>query len=354
LTLFFHDDHTRPVKRIVLFVQPVPDPPEEPIIENPFGVHAHDVLSGRGAFVNGHIGNERLRTLAQERKRAFDSGSYTEKRQLATEIVQIIRSLDPPGRFLKRVSGKQQSSTTESGKTDSNNNPEAVTDSVVPPENGGDNTKGPTGEGGIGPSSQQPSNAGEGNEAPQTTSEGGGPNIIDGIWEELSDEMSIHKTCQVMRDIARPDRKHREERRQERKRMKMLGGQAAAVKNDLEPSEEEGNVKIIIPEHDTTEVGAQGDDEVKVDGTAGVFGGDEEIEAVGVDGVPVVNQEIPEGDDGEAEGMKDEVEVKDVEMKDISSLAEKAAVEVVDKALDGTPSKQATMEISTDAGAIEV
>ncbi len=66
-------------------------------------MHDHDILSGRGAFVNGHIGNNRLRILAQERKIQFDSGNYTEKRALATEIVQIIKALEPPGRFLKRV-----------------------------------------------------------------------------------------------------------------------------------------------------------------------------------------------------------------------------------------------------------
>lgn len=300
------------------FVQPVPDPPEEPIIENPFGVHGHDVLSGRGAFVNGHVGNERLRKLAQERKRAFDSGSYTEKRQLATEIVQIIRSLDPPGRFLKRVAPKKPSKqmSTES------DSPEAISGGTVPPEKGSDDNKGPTDEGGTKPS--QPQDAGEGNEA---RTDEGGSNIIDGIWEELSDEMSIHKTCQVMRDIARPDRKHREERRQERKRIKMLGGPAAA-KTDPETSE----VEKLVPENDPAVVDTHTDDEAKADGVA--VGGSNE--------------------DMGTEEMKEEVENKDVEMKDVSSLAEKAAVEVVDKALDGTPSEQATMETPADGGAIEV
>ena len=79
-----------------------PEVPLEPISENPFGVHDHDVLCGRGAFVNGHIGNQRLRTLATERKTLFDSGNYTEKRGLATEVISIIRNLDPPGRFLQK------------------------------------------------------------------------------------------------------------------------------------------------------------------------------------------------------------------------------------------------------------
>lgn len=127
-----------------IFVPPPPMLPLQPIIENPFGVHDHDVLCGRGAFVNGHTGNQRLRNLAVERKQHFDNGNYTEKRTLAQEIVMQIRSLDPPGRFLKQ--GKESNQ-----------------------------------------------------------------------WEELNDERAIHKACQVMRDISRPDRKEREERRKERK-----------------------------------------------------------------------------------------------------------------------------------------
>ena len=137
----------------------IPPPPKEPIIENPFGVHDHDVLSGRGAFVNGHVGNARLRKLAMERKAQFDAGNYTEKRALATEIVTHIRSLDPPGRFLKRADSKQPGESTE----------------------------------GL------------------ITAEG------EGLWEELLDEKAIHKACQVMRDIARPDRKERDERRRLKK-----------------------------------------------------------------------------------------------------------------------------------------
>ncbi|KAG7354572.1 hypothetical protein IV203_003928 [Nitzschia inconspicua] len=153
--------------------EPLLEVPEEPIIENPFGVHAHDVLCGRGAFVNGHIGNTRLRTLALERKRQFDSGTYADKRTLATEIVQTIQSLSPPGRFLKRAN--------------------------VDKDNKDEQDK--TGELKI-----------------EETTTG---DLIDGMWEQLSDEKAIHKACQVMRDIDRPDRKHREERKEERKRRKL-------------------------------------------------------------------------------------------------------------------------------------
>jgi len=63
----------------------------------PYELHPHDVLSGRGAFINGHIGNQGLRKLAMERKHAFDNGSFTEKQALAAEIVAKIRELEPPG-----------------------------------------------------------------------------------------------------------------------------------------------------------------------------------------------------------------------------------------------------------------
>lgn len=148
--------------------QPAPTGPLEPIIENPFGVHSHDVLSGRGAFVNGHVGNSRLRSLALERKVQFDAGNYTEKRSLATEIVHIIRTLKPPGRFLKKVIAKKE------GK------------------------------------------------APATNDNKDKIEGLENEWEELPVEKAIHKACQVMRDIDRPDRKDRELRRA-KKKQKLLG-----------------------------------------------------------------------------------------------------------------------------------
>ena len=84
-------------------MQTIVPPPAEPIVENPFGVHSHDVLCGRGAFVNGHVGNQRLRKLALERKQGFDSAKYADKRGLAADIVAKIKELVPPGRFLKKM-----------------------------------------------------------------------------------------------------------------------------------------------------------------------------------------------------------------------------------------------------------
>jgi len=65
----------------------------------------HDVLSGRGVNIAQHPGNERFRALVNSR---YDSNyctqySTTEKRAVAKEIIDHIRSLCPPGRFLKRL-----------------------------------------------------------------------------------------------------------------------------------------------------------------------------------------------------------------------------------------------------------
>jgi hypothetical protein len=230
--------------------------PTEPIIENPYGVHAHDVLCGRGAYVNGHVGNARLRELALERKHAFDHGNYTDKRHLAMDIVQIIHQLDPPGRFLKRVRAvkinpeeeEQQQIVTEEGKNQ------------------------------------------------EDTTAGSAPlNLIDGIWEELTDEKAIHKACQVMRDIDRPDRKHREERKEERKRRKLAKANGLPV---------EPTTKTTTSTTTTTTTTAE---TITTTTTETVKDGDQEVN-----------------------------ETKDVDSKEsLSILAEKAAVEVVDNALKG-------------------
>lgn len=172
----------------------------EPIIENPFGVHSHDVLSGRGAFVNGHVGNNRLRNLALERKAQFDAGNYTEKRALATEIVHIIRSLKPPGRFLKKVTAKKGAAAKDD-----------------------DDAKDPQKE-------------------------------FESEWEELVDEKAIHKACQVMRDIDRPDRKDRELRRANKKK-KLMGGEKSSSEAT---TKEDGSSSSVKKEDSAMDVLAAG------------------------------------------------------------------------------------------------
>ena len=107
----------------------------------------HDVLSGRGASINQHRGNQHFRALCFHRKAEFDVGNHTNKRRIATEVVQMVRSLDPSGRFLKRQW--------------------------------------------EGPSKRAADDADRPSKGP---------------WLELSGEKAVLKACQVMRDFRRPDR----------------------------------------------------------------------------------------------------------------------------------------------------
>ena len=64
--------------------------------------HDHDVLSGRGNYVNYHVGNEHFRFLVKKHKIAYVACPKPEKGRFSTIIVDEVRSLDPPGRFLKQ------------------------------------------------------------------------------------------------------------------------------------------------------------------------------------------------------------------------------------------------------------
>jgi hypothetical protein len=79
-------------------------------------VHNNDVLCGRGVNIAQHPGNERFRALVSTINDDSYCTSYTtnEKRALAEDVIKHIRSLDPPGRFLKR-GGRSQSSRGLSG-----------------------------------------------------------------------------------------------------------------------------------------------------------------------------------------------------------------------------------------------
>ena len=228
---------------------------------NPFGVHAHDVLSGRGAYVNGHVGNARLRAMALDRKTQFDSGNYTEKRQLAGEIVSLIKSLDPPGRFLKKASAQLLEAHEKQKKE--KEQPQAPVKEEEEPAAGEAKKEPETSAEATADASAEAAKEGEDAEttptekadaatadAPTTelTEEAASQQqpiltpLIDDVWEELSDDKAIHKACQVMRDISRPDRKYREDRKEERlknkrnsKRRKLNdGGDAAAEASQTE------------------------------------------------------------------------------------------------------------------------
>jgi hypothetical protein len=66
-------------------------------------LNRNDVLSGRGGRINLHVGNVQCRHMVQQRKgEHLNRGTRKlEKAHIAAEIVQQIRNMDPPGRFLK-------------------------------------------------------------------------------------------------------------------------------------------------------------------------------------------------------------------------------------------------------------
>lgn len=65
--------------------------------------NVNDVLSGRGGRINSHAGNIQFRELVNRHKHTYLSKQTKklDKVKIANEIVQTIRRMNPPGRFLK-------------------------------------------------------------------------------------------------------------------------------------------------------------------------------------------------------------------------------------------------------------
>jgi hypothetical protein len=64
--------------------------------------HEHDVLSGRGNFVNYHVGNEHFRNLVRKHKVTYVACPKPQKGKFSRMIVEEIRQRTPPGRYLKQ------------------------------------------------------------------------------------------------------------------------------------------------------------------------------------------------------------------------------------------------------------
>mmetsp|Transcript_6219 Transcript_6219/g.9125 ORF Transcript_6219/g.9125 Transcript_6219/m.9125 type:complete len:972 (-) Transcript_6219:2620-5535(-) len=63
----------------------------------------NDVLCGRGGGINSHPGNRTFRSWVRERKESYNlAKSKAQKAKLSREIVDRVRNLNPPGRFLMR------------------------------------------------------------------------------------------------------------------------------------------------------------------------------------------------------------------------------------------------------------
>jgi len=63
--------------------------------------HPHDILCGRGNFVNSHEGNEFFRELVKNYKLDYVSCTKSQKKIFSLLIYNKIRERNPPGRFLK-------------------------------------------------------------------------------------------------------------------------------------------------------------------------------------------------------------------------------------------------------------
>lgn len=64
--------------------------------------HNNDVLSGRGNFVNYHVGNEFFRALVRKHKGAYVACPKAQKARFSRMIVDEVRNQNPSGRFLKQ------------------------------------------------------------------------------------------------------------------------------------------------------------------------------------------------------------------------------------------------------------
>ena len=71
---------------------------KEPIKEP----NQNDVLSGRGGKINSNPGNIHFRTMVKEYKDRYLETRKKEKLAVAKVVVNLIRDLDPPGRFLEK------------------------------------------------------------------------------------------------------------------------------------------------------------------------------------------------------------------------------------------------------------
>ena len=65
--------------------------------------HPHDVLSGRGNYVNYHDGNEYFRKMVRDHKVDYVNCPKQQKGKFSKLIVDKIKQRNPPGRFLKQV-----------------------------------------------------------------------------------------------------------------------------------------------------------------------------------------------------------------------------------------------------------
>lgn len=98
--------NTTPARKSTAQPRPVLNVPPRGIgpIANP---NANDVLCGRGGRINSHAGNVQFRDIINSKKKAYlaPTTKKLEKAHIAAGVVNDIRTMSPPGRFLKEDSG---------------------------------------------------------------------------------------------------------------------------------------------------------------------------------------------------------------------------------------------------------
>jgi len=77
-------------------------------IDEAIVAHENDILLGRGGKNNMHTGNEKLRELAREVAQQYHRSSKKEKSYLSRTLVQKVKEMDPPGRFLRKHTKENQ------------------------------------------------------------------------------------------------------------------------------------------------------------------------------------------------------------------------------------------------------
>lgn len=76
----------------------------------------NDILCGRGSGPNDHPGNVNFRQIVSTRRNEYlTTSTRTEKVRIANEILNAVKSLHPPGRFLEKVENepKDKNNTTK-------------------------------------------------------------------------------------------------------------------------------------------------------------------------------------------------------------------------------------------------
>ena len=65
--------------------------------------HPNDVLAGRGNGIKKHLGNVHFRNLVNAVKHYYVALPSSEKIKVSQIIIEAVKSLNPPGRFLKEI-----------------------------------------------------------------------------------------------------------------------------------------------------------------------------------------------------------------------------------------------------------